>query len=120
MALRHRGDARAHDLDRVRAEVERHRENGRRVFAEMHAQARQAEEHEEQLHDERRVADRFDIAATSAAQPRVLAAAARRTGTPTATPSAVETAVSPSVDAAPLANMPAYSPRSPKLKFIGH
>ena len=61
MAFRHRLDAGADDLGRVGAEIDDHGEEGGGGFAELHAERGQAEEDEEQLHDEGRVADQFDI-----------------------------------------------------------
>ena len=69
MAFRHRLDAGADDLGRVGAEIDHHGEEGGSGFAEFQPERRQAEEDEEQLHDERRVADHFDIDRDDAAEP---------------------------------------------------
>ena len=71
LALRRRLDAGADDLGRVGAEVDHHREERRGRFDQLHAGRRQAEEDEEQLHDERRVADQLDVGADDAGRAMV-------------------------------------------------
>jgi hypothetical protein len=69
LAARNRLDAGAHDLDRVGAEIDCHRQNRGLHLVDMNAEARQAEEHKEQLHDEWRIADQLDIRRNHRARP---------------------------------------------------
>ena len=63
-------DAGADDLGRVGAEVDHHREHRGAASGEsLMPSRRQAEEDEEQLHDERRVADQLDVGADHRTQP---------------------------------------------------
>ncbi|MNF52196.1 hypothetical protein D3C84_335380 [compost metagenome] len=54
-------DAGADDLGGIGAEVDDHRQHRRLPFGNLHAQGRQAEEDEKQLHQEWRVADQLDV-----------------------------------------------------------
>src|SRR3569623_1181627 len=69
LAARNGVDARAHDFYCVGTQVDGHRQNRRLYFVDMNTEAGQAEEHEEQLHDERRIADQFHIARHDPARP---------------------------------------------------
>ena len=54
-------DTRTYDLGGVRPQVDYHRQHGGLPFGDFQPQGRQSEEDEEQLHQERRVADQLDI-----------------------------------------------------------
>ena len=101
MAFGHRLDAGADDLGRVGAEIDHHGEEGGGGFAEFQPERRQAEEDEEQLHDERRVADQFDIDRDDAAEPNGPKVRAEAPAVPTAMPATVETTVSTIVKISP-------------------
>ena len=62
-------DAGAHDLGRIGAQVDHHRDHRGHFGRQLHAQARQAEEDEEQLHDEGRVADQLHVHPDRPCQP---------------------------------------------------
>ena len=69
LAARGGSDAGAHDLGRVGAVVQHQRHAGRHDRRQADAQRRQAEEHQEQLHQQRRVAEQFHIGPQRPAQP---------------------------------------------------
>ena len=78
LAGRHRFDAGAHDLGRVGAEIDDQRDQRRRQRVEAEAEAGQPEIDEEELRQQRRVADRLDVAQDGAAQqPRARAGGER-------------------------------------------
>ena len=76
--MRHGVEAGADDLGGVGRHVERHGEDGGDDRIEPDAEARQAEEDEEQLHQERRVADELDIDGDRLPQQAVAAAPGSR------------------------------------------
>ena len=89
---------------------------------ELHARRRQAEEDEEQLHDEGRVADQLDVACrrSSAATP-ARCARAQAQATPSAMPiSAGDRPSGPSVHATPLASSGHSARTAPKSNAITH
>ena len=94
LALRHRLDAGADDLGRIGAEIDRHGEERGGRFGRASRRGRQAEEDEKQLHDERRVADQFDIGDDDAAEPVGPKVRAEAPAVPTAMPATVDTTVS--------------------------
>ncbi len=61
LRLVHRLDAGADDLRRIGGKIDRHADQRRRIRPDAKAETRQAEIDDEQLHEERRVADDFDI-----------------------------------------------------------
>ena len=70
LSARHRLDARAHDLGRIGADIDDHREQRRLVGRQPDADRRQAEIDQQKLHQERRVADGLDVGLGDAAQRR--------------------------------------------------
>ena len=93
LAARHRLDAGAHDLGRIGAEIDDHRQQRGLVGRQPEAERRQAEIDEQELDEERRVADRLDVAVGDRAQER---ASARlrpaRPAMPTTRPSTIASA----------------------------
>jgi hypothetical protein len=70
------------DFDGIGRQVDDHGEGRCLQRRQAQAKARQPEENEEHLHDERRIADELHIAGNRLAQPFLAAAAAHRTGDP--------------------------------------